>query len=73
LVLATGARFAPIDLADAPSRLEQQARAAALWIELGDSAALTLNAWAVNAGVSRTVWANIRRHGNPSRRTLKSC
>jgi hypothetical protein len=29
------------------------------------------NAWAVNAGVSRTVWADMRRHGNPSRRTLE--
>src|SRR4051794_11621344 len=31
---------------------------------------LTPNAWAVKAGVSRTVWADMRRHGNPSRRTL---
>jgi SOS-response transcriptional repressor LexA len=31
---------------------------------------LTANAWAVKAGVSRTVWADMRRHGNPSRRTL---
>jgi len=31
---------------------------------------LTPNAWAVAAGVSRTVWADMRRHGNPSRRTL---
>lgn len=30
----------------------------------------TPNAWAVKAGVSRTVWADMRRHGNPSRRTL---
>jgi Peptidase S24-like len=29
------------------------------------------NAWAVKAGVSRTVWSDIRRHGNPSRRTLE--
>ena len=29
------------------------------------------NAWAVKAGVSRTVWADMRRHGNPSRRTLE--
>lgn len=29
------------------------------------------NAWAVRAGVSRTVWADMRRHGNPSRRTLE--
>jgi hypothetical protein len=28
------------------------------------------NAWAVKAGVSRTVWTDMRRHGNPSRRTL---
>ena len=32
---------------------------------------LTPNAWAVKAGVSRTVWADMRRHGNPSRRTLE--
>lgn len=31
---------------------------------------LSPNAWAVKAGVSRTVWADMRRHGNPSRRTL---
>jgi hypothetical protein len=33
--------------------------------------ALSLNAWAVKAGVSRTVWTDMRRHGNPSRRTLE--
>ena len=32
---------------------------------------LSPNAWAVSAGVSRTVWADMRRHGNPSRRTLE--
>lgn len=32
---------------------------------------MTANAWAVHAGVSRTIWADIRRHGNPSRRTLE--
>ena len=32
---------------------------------------LTPNAWAVKSGVSRTVWADMRRHGNPSRRTLE--
>src|SRR5689334_18463465 len=32
---------------------------------------LTPNAWAVLAGVSRTVWADMKRHGNPSRRTLE--
>lgn len=32
---------------------------------------LTPNAWAMIAGVSRTVWADMRRHGNPSRRTLE--
>jgi hypothetical protein len=32
---------------------------------------MTANAWAVKAGVSRTVWADMRRHGNPSRRTLE--
>lgn len=32
---------------------------------------MTPNAWAMNAGVSRTVWADMRRHGNPSRRTLQ--
>lgn len=31
---------------------------------------LTANGWAVKAGVSRTIWADLRRHGNPSRRTL---
>ena len=31
---------------------------------------LSPNAWAVKAGVSRTVWSDMRRHGNPSRRTL---
>ena len=34
-------------------------------------AGLTPNAWAVKAGVNRTVWADMRRHGNPSRRTLE--
>jgi SOS-response transcriptional repressor LexA len=34
-------------------------------------AELTANGWAVKAGVSRTVWADMRRHGNPSRRTLE--
>jgi hypothetical protein len=29
------------------------------------------NAWAMKAGVSRTVWSDMRRHGNPSRRTLQ--
>ena len=32
---------------------------------------LTANGWAVKAGVSRTVWTDMRRHGNPSRRTLE--
>jgi phage repressor protein C with HTH and peptisase S24 domain len=32
---------------------------------------LTPNAWAVKAGVSRTIWQDLRRHGNPSRRTLE--
>lgn len=32
---------------------------------------LSPNGWAVKAGVSRTVWADMRRHGNPSRRTLE--
>ena len=32
---------------------------------------LTANAWAVKAGVSRTIWADLRRHGNPSRKTLE--
>ena len=31
---------------------------------------LTANGWAVKAGVSRSVWSDMRRHGNPSRRTL---
>lgn len=32
---------------------------------------LSPNGWAVRAGVSRTVWTDMRRHGNPSRRTLE--
>jgi hypothetical protein len=32
---------------------------------------ITPNAWAMKAGVSRTVWSDMRRHGNPSRRTLQ--
>lgn len=32
---------------------------------------MTPNAWAVRAGVGRTIWSDIRRHGNPSRRTLE--
>ena len=32
---------------------------------------LSPNAWAVKAGVSRTVWTDMRRHGNPSRRILE--
>lgn len=32
---------------------------------------LSPNAWAVQAGVSRTIWQDLRRHGNPSRRTLE--
>jgi SOS-response transcriptional repressor LexA len=32
---------------------------------------LTANGWAVKAGVSRTIWTDLRRHGNPSRRTLE--
>jgi hypothetical protein len=32
---------------------------------------LSANAWALKAGVSRTVWADMKRHGNPSRRTLE--
>jgi len=32
---------------------------------------MTANGWAVKAGVSRTIWADLRRHGNPSRRTLE--
>jgi hypothetical protein len=32
---------------------------------------LSPNAWAVRAGVSRAVWIDMRRHGNPSRRTLE--
>lgn len=32
---------------------------------------MTANAWAVKAGVSRTIWADLKRHGNPSRRTLE--
>ena len=32
---------------------------------------MSANAWAVKAGVSRAIWADLRRHGNPSRRTLE--
>ena len=32
---------------------------------------LTANGWAVKAGVSRAIWNDLRRHGNPSRRTLE--
>ena len=32
---------------------------------------MTLNGWAVGAGVNRAVWGDIRRHANPSRRTLE--
>lgn len=32
---------------------------------------LTANAWAVKAGVSRTIWVDLKRHGNPSLRTLE--
>lgn len=32
---------------------------------------LTANAWAIKAGVSRTIWADLKRHGNPSRKTLE--
>lgn len=32
---------------------------------------LTANGWAVKAGVSRTIWSDLRRHGNPSRRTME--
>ena len=31
---------------------------------------MTANSWAVRAGVSRTIWADLKRHGNPSRRTM---
>ena len=34
-------------------------------------AELSPNGWAVKAGVSRTVWTDLRKHGNPSRRTLE--
>jgi SOS-response transcriptional repressor LexA len=32
---------------------------------------LSLNAWALRAGVNRTVWSDMRRHGNSSRRTIE--
>jgi len=32
---------------------------------------LTANAWVVKAGIGRTFWSDLRRHGNPSRRTLE--
>ncbi len=34
-------------------------------------AGLTANGWAVKAGVSRAFWNDLKRHGNPSRRTLE--
>lgn len=32
---------------------------------------LSANAWAVKAGVGRNFWNDLKRHGNPSRRTLE--
>lgn len=32
---------------------------------------MTPSAWAVKAGLGRTIWSDIKRHGNPSRRTLE--
>src|SRR5262245_51384362 len=32
---------------------------------------MTANGWAVRAGVSRTIWSDLKRHGNPSRKTLE--
>ena len=32
---------------------------------------MSANAWAVKAGVSRAIWVDLKRHGNPSRRTLE--
>jgi phage repressor protein C with HTH and peptisase S24 domain len=32
---------------------------------------MSANGWAVQAGVSRTFWTDLKRHGNPSRRTLE--
>ena len=68
--------FVVSDIAAAPSCRDKRRMTAG-----GDSAVyddlmrfkpdgLTPNAWAMKAGVSRTVWADMRRHGNPSRRTL---
>ena len=34
-------------------------------------AGLTANGWAVKAGISRAFWNDLKRHGNPSRRTLE--
>lgn len=34
-------------------------------------AGISPNRWAMLAGVSRTVWSDMRRHGNPARRTLE--
>jgi hypothetical protein len=31
---------------------------------------LSPNAWAAKAKVGRAVWSDIRRHGNPTRKTL---
>lgn len=33
--------------------------------------AVSANQWAISAGVARSVWTDMRRHGNPSRRTLE--
>lgn len=32
---------------------------------------LSASGWAVKAGISRTFWNDLKRHGNPSRRTLE--
>ena len=32
---------------------------------------MTANSWVVKAGVSRNFWNDLKRHGNPSRRTLE--
>ncbi len=33
--------------------------------------AISANQWAISAGVARSVWTDMRRHGNPSRHTLE--
>jgi len=56
--------FEQVEMADEGSRLVEE-------LMRFKPDRLTANAWAVQAGVSRTIWADLRRHGNPSRKTLE--